>query len=90
MLMSHIDVVPVEQATLSRWTHPPFSGHFDGEFVWGRGASDDKTLVIAQYEALSDLLEKGWKPERTVILAHGFDEEEVRFPLNKNVRSWTG
>jgi len=28
-------------------------------------------------EAITDLLEKGFKPRRTLILSHGFDEEEV-------------
>lgn len=48
--MSHYDVVPAPSSTFDRWTHPPFSGHVDDEFVWGRGASDDKTLVVAQCE----------------------------------------
>lgn len=43
MLMSHLDVVPVEEKTVDRWTHPPFSGHNDGKYIWGRGAADDKT-----------------------------------------------
>lgn len=33
------------------------------------------SLLLAQYEALSILIKKGWRPRRTVILAHGFDEE---------------
>jgi len=56
------DVVPVEPSTISQWTHPPYSGHFDGEnvldsiefanlptigeSVWGRGSSDDKNGLI--------------------------------------------
>lgn len=35
------------------------------------------SLLVAQYEALSLLLSQGWQPRRTVVLAHGFDEEEV-------------
>lgn len=48
--MSHYDVVPAPANTFDRWTHPPFSGHNDGEFIWGRGAGDDKTLLVAQCE----------------------------------------
>ncbi|KAJ9112073.1 hypothetical protein QFC22_006372 [Naganishia vaughanmartiniae] len=77
ILMSHYDVVPAPANTADRWTHPAFSGHYDGEYVWGRGAADDKTLLVAQYEALTRLLEDGFSPRRSVILAHGFDEEEV-------------
>jgi hypothetical protein len=27
-----IDVVPVDPTTVDQWTHPPYSGYFDGEF----------------------------------------------------------
>ncbi|KAL1411027.1 hypothetical protein Q8F55_001974 [Vanrija albida] len=77
LLMSHYDVTPAPPNTFDRWTHPPFSGHNDGEFIWGRGAGDDKTLLVAQWEAITYLLESGFKPRRTLILSHGFDEEEV-------------
>lgn len=40
LLTSHMDVVPVENA--SRWEHPPFSANMDGEFIYGRGTLDDK------------------------------------------------
>ena len=43
MLASHMDVVPVENRTLDRWTYPPFDGKYDGEFIHGRGAKDDKS-----------------------------------------------
>lgn len=75
--MSHYDVVPVPESTYSRWTHPPFSGDLDDGWVYGRGAADDKSLLVAQWEAITHLLENGWNPRRTVILTHGFDEEEV-------------
>ena len=39
LLTSHFDVVPVENATVSRWSHPPFSGAYDGQYVYGRGAA---------------------------------------------------
>ncbi|ORY25047.1 hypothetical protein BCR39DRAFT_566413 [Naematelia encephala] len=76
ILMAHYDVVPAPNNTLEQWIHPPFSGHYDGEWVWGRGASDTKTLIVAQYEAMTALLEAGFQPRRTVIFSHGFDEEE--------------
>ncbi|WVR05361.1 hypothetical protein IAU60_002375 [Kwoniella sp. DSM 27419] len=77
LLMSHYDVVPVPSDTFDRWTHGPFSGDNDGTFIWGRGASDDKTLLVAQWEAITHLLESGFQPRRTIILSHGNDEEEV-------------
>jgi Gly-Xaa carboxypeptidase len=32
---------------VSRLKYPPFSGHNDGEYIYGRGASDDKTLLVS-------------------------------------------
>lgn len=76
--MSHQDVVPVNEATLSEWEYPPFSGHYDPEtdFIWGRGSNDCKNLLIAQLEAIEQLLADGYAaPERTLLLSLGFDEE---------------
>lgn len=68
-------MVPASDSTSNRWTHPPFSGHYDGKFIWGRGSADDKCNVIAKLSAFEALLEADFKPIRTVILALGFDEE---------------
>jgi Gly-Xaa carboxypeptidase len=75
LLMAHQDVVPVPDATVGSWTHPPFSGFYDGTFVWGRGASDCKNQLIAILEAVEALLEAGFTPKRTLLLSFGFDEE---------------
>ncbi|KAF2655193.1 vacuolar carboxypeptidase-like protein Cps1 [Lophiostoma macrostomum CBS 122681] len=75
LLMAHQDVVPVPDATVGQWTHPPFSGFFDGKFVWGRGASDCKNQLIAILEAVEALLESDFSPRRTLLLSFGFDEE---------------
>ncbi|KUJ12530.1 Gly-Xaa carboxypeptidase [Mollisia scopiformis] len=75
VFMAHSDVVPASDSTSDRWTHPPFSGHYDGKFIWGRGSADDKCNVIAKLSAFEALLEVDFKPSRTVILALGFDEE---------------
>ncbi|EIW70200.1 hypothetical protein TREMEDRAFT_30032 [Tremella mesenterica DSM 1558] len=77
VMMSHYDVVPAPSSTYDRWTHPPFSGYNDGTYIWGRGSGDDKTLLVAQWEAITKLLQSDWKPLRTIIFSHGFDEEEV-------------
>lgn len=75
MLCGHQDVVPVPEETVERWTYPPFAGVFDGDYLWGRGSSDCKNNVIAVFEALEELLSKGFELERTIIIALGFDEE---------------
>lgn len=73
--MAHQDVVPVPEATVSRWTYEPYSAHYDGKFIWGRGASDCKNNLIGVLEAFETLLEKDHTPKRTVLAAFGFDEE---------------
>jgi len=74
-MISHIDVVPVSPGTEGDWTHPAFSGHNDGEFIWGRGAMDMKNHLICTMEAIETLLEEGFVPERDVYLCFGDNEE---------------
>lgn len=75
LLMSHMDVVPVEPGTEKRWTHPPFSGAIADGYIWGRGAIDDKVSVLGVLEGIELLVGQGFQPERTVLLAFGHDEE---------------
>ncbi|KAJ6157562.1 hypothetical protein N7470_005154 [Penicillium chermesinum] len=77
LFTAHQDVVPIDDP--SDWAHPPFEGHFDGEWLWGRGASDCKNSLIGLLSALEDLVSQGWNPQRTVLLAFGFDEESHGF-----------
>lgn len=75
LFTSHLDVVPADPVTLDQWTYPPFSGKIADGFIWGRGSMDIKSQVIAILEACEALLQNGYQPERTVILAFGHDEE---------------
>lgn len=75
LMAAHLDVVPADPATLEQWEHPPFSGDMDGEYIWGRGALDIKSQVMALLESVEKLLKAGFKPERTLYLAFGQDEE---------------
>lgn len=75
LLMAHQDVVPVPASTVDAWTHPPFSGFYDGTYLWGRGASDCKNQLIGILEAVEELVKAGFTPRRTVLLSFGFDEE---------------
>ncbi len=56
ILQNHIDVVPAE--SLEAWKYGPFSGYFDGEYIYGRGALDCKGLSIMQLKALKRFQEK--------------------------------
>ncbi len=75
LLLAHQDVVPVAPGTEAEWTEAPFSGAIKDGFVWGRGSWDDKGNLMAQMEAVEALIAKGFKPQRTVYLAYGADEE---------------
>lgn len=75
LLMAHQDVVPVPESTIPTWTHPPFSGFYDGTEIWGRGSWDDKNQLISIFEAVELLLKAEFVPERTVIISLGYDEE---------------
>ena len=74
-LLAHMDVVPVEESTLSNWTHPPFDGFVDDETVWGRGANDMKNQLVALMEAVEALIIEGYTPERDIYICFGHNEE---------------
>ncbi|CDU23262.1 related to CPS1-Gly-X carboxypeptidase YSCS precursor [Sporisorium scitamineum] len=77
LMMSHQDVVPVNQGTLDQWRYPPFSGFIDEktEVVWGRGSTDCKAWLVSLLSSVEELLAKDWEPIRTILFSFGFDEE---------------
>ena len=75
MLMAHQDVVPIAPGTEKNWLHEPFSGDIADGFVWGRGAWDDKSNLLALLEAVEKLATAGAQPRRTIYIASGHDEE---------------
>jgi carboxypeptidase PM20D1 len=75
LLMGHMDVVPIDPSSERQWTNPPFSGRLADGYIWGRGALDDKASVLAILEAVEQLLKDDFRPQRTLYLAFGHDEE---------------
>ncbi|AFD06454.1 M20 family peptidase [Solitalea canadensis] len=75
VLMGHMDVVPVEEASLGKWKADPFGGEIKQDTIWGRGSVDDKITVITVMEAIEKLVSEGFQPEQTIYLAFGHDEE---------------
>lgn len=75
VLAAHFDVVDIEKETLDQWRHDPFSGDISAGKIWGRGARDNKSQVMAILEAVEYMLDHGVTPRRTIILAFGHDEE---------------
>lgn len=73
LFLAHYDVVPAGDS--GRWSHPPFGGVVTDGFIWGRGALDDKGVLMALLEALESRLRDGFSPQRTLYLALGADEE---------------
>ena len=70
MLNAHSDVVPAGQ-----WPGA-FEPEIKGDYVYGRGACDDKGKIVVMYLALSGLKEFGLRP-RGDIIATAVIEEEV-------------
>lgn len=77
LLLAHQDVVPADTGSESGWEKPPFAGEIDGGFIWGRGTLDDKCSLMAIFESVEWLLSQGYRPNRTIYLAFGHDEEAV-------------
>jgi carboxypeptidase PM20D1 len=75
ILMSHQDVVPVDQPTLDDWEAGPFEGVISDTDIIGRGTLDDKGTLIGLLEAVEKLLEESFVPSQTIYLAFGHDEE---------------
>ncbi len=75
LLMSHIDVVPVEPEEEARWMYPPFAGQIADGFIWGRGTLDIKSGAMGILESVEFLLQDGFQPQRDIYVALGHDEE---------------
>ncbi|WP_114784804.1 M20/M25/M40 family metallo-hydrolase [Botryobacter ruber] len=75
LFSAHLDVVPVEDASDEKWKYDPFAGMVADGYIWGRGTMDDKYRVIALLEAVEQMLQRGYTPARTILLAFGHDEE---------------
>ncbi|KAF2145539.1 uncharacterized protein K452DRAFT_220707 [Aplosporella prunicola CBS 121167] len=73
LFTAHQDVVP--GTSPEKWTYPPFEGHYDGQWLWGRGSVDCKNNLIGLLSVMEDLLSQDFKPKRTIVFAFGFDEE---------------
>lgn len=72
LLMGHTDVVPVDA---SKWRFPPFSATRDSGWVYGRGALDDKSHVVAGLMTMLLLKRLNVPLDRDVILLNEAAEE---------------
>ncbi|HEX2141334.1 MAG TPA: M20/M25/M40 family metallo-hydrolase [Candidatus Limnocylindria bacterium] len=72
VLLSHVDVVPVEAAS---WTRDPFGGELVDGVMWGRGAVDMKDMLAMELGVILELHRSGAELRRDVIFAALADEE---------------
>jgi acetylornithine deacetylase/succinyl-diaminopimelate desuccinylase-like protein len=72
LLMGHLDVVGVDP---SKWTVDPFGGIIKDNYLYGRGAIDDKGMTIANLATLVALKRSNAHLDRDVILLAESDEE---------------
>ncbi len=72
LLLSHLDVVPVER---DKWERDPFGGEVVDGVIWGRGTIDTKQLTAMQLMVLLLLKRQGITPSRDIIMAATADEE---------------
>jgi acetylornithine deacetylase/succinyl-diaminopimelate desuccinylase-like protein len=73
LLLGHMDVVGVSR---EKWTVDPFAGVIQGGYLYGRGAIDDKGMVIANLAAIVALKRSGAPLNRDVIFLADADEEQ--------------
>jgi len=72
ILLSHVDVVPVEAEA---WSRDPFAADLVDGVVWGRGAVDMKEMVALELGVMLALARAGGDRRRDVIFASLADEE---------------
>ena len=72
ILLSHLDVVPVDAES---WTRDPFGGELIDGVVWGRGAVDMKNMIAMELGVMLALRRSGAELRRDVIFAAVADEE---------------
>lgn len=72
LLLSHIDVVPAEQA---HWTVDPFAGKLKDGYLYGRGTLDDKSMGIIEMMILLIMKREQIHLKRDLLFLATADEE---------------
>jgi acetylornithine deacetylase/succinyl-diaminopimelate desuccinylase-like protein len=72
LLMGHLDVVGVDK---TKWSVDPFGAVIQGNYLYGRGAIDDKGMTVANLAVLVALKRSNARLNRDVILLAEGDEE---------------
>ena len=72
LLMAHSDVVPADR---KQWSVDPFSAVLKDSYIYGRGATDTKSLLSAELAVFLELKRRNVKLKRDVIFLSEADEE---------------
>ena len=77
LIMAHMDVVGVERA---KWSVDPFAAEIKGDYLYGRGAIDDKGMLAVNLQSMLLLkryvVDRGVTLSRDVIFVANSDEEQ--------------
>ncbi len=76
LIYGHYDVQPVDPIEL--WDSDPFEPKVEGEYIYARGATDNKGQIMAHMQAIREVLKKGDCPLNVKFLIEG--EEEIGSP----------
>ena len=83
MLCGHFDVVPPEP------DDSQFDAHIEGDYLWGRGAADMKTVVATNMVWMKDALHKGAPYPPVSLLLVGNEENGESEPMGTpHVLQW--
>jgi len=72
VLMSHYDVVPVNE---EQWSRDPFGGEIIDGVLWGRGTLDTKGTLNSAIFSVNKLIADGFTPKHDIYLAFSGSEE---------------
>lgn len=73
LLQNHLDVVPAHR---DNWQFDPFGGRISGNYLYGRGALDMKSIGVAQAYALLKLVQED-HPRKDLVKFSSLVQEET-------------